>query len=79
MKQMYVVVSVWHGGGRDRTFLHGVFDDVIDAEIVANDVASNHEYVMEEGYSLDKTNAHSIYIAVVPSNRRINDYVPTVI
>lgn len=74
---VYIVVSVWHGNGRDRTFLHGAFDDLIDAEEVSNHVASNHEYIRDEGYCIDKTCGHSTYIAPLPRNRRVDDFVPT--
>lgn len=77
--QVYVVISVWHGAGRDRAFVHGVFTNMEDAEAVANDVTSNHEYIQDEGYSLQKTIAHSTYISVAPLNKHINDYVPTVV
>lgn len=76
---VYVVVSVWHSQGRDRTFLHGVFNDLLEAETVSNAVNEDHEYISEEGYCLRKTEAHSTYIAILPMNKHVNDYVPTVI
>ena len=74
---VYVVTSVWHGNGRDRTFLHGVFQDILQAEEVALHVKNNLEYVAAEGYALHQTTAHSTYIATIPMNTHVNDFVPT--
>lgn len=76
---VYVVVSVWHGQGRDRTFLHGVFLDQVEAEFVSHKVVDDHQYVADEGYALEKTTAHSTYIAALPLNTHVNDFVPTVV
>jgi hypothetical protein len=79
MSHAFVVVSVWHGEGRDRTFLHGVFDDLVTAEQVSHTVAEDHSYIQEEGYALEHTQGHSTYIAYLPRNQPVTDFVPTML
>lgn len=76
---MFVVISVWHGEGRDRTFLHGVFEEEHEAKEIMADVRRDHTYVEDEGYSLDEGMEHSVYISEIPLGIRVNEFIPTVI
>lgn len=76
---IYIVVSIWHAPARDRTFLHGAFDDLVDAEAALDMVMRNRSYIEEEGYRLDPSTSHSFsdYIATLPRNIPVHDFVPT--
>jgi len=78
---MFVVVSVAHLDGRDRTFLHGVFQDWKLAEEVRGDIESGDwKYIEREGYSLDGCAAIvSVYIADLPLECRVDEFVPTIL
>lgn len=79
MSFVYVVVSVWHGQGRDRTFLHGVFENEWEAEEIALDVEHNQDYVEKEGYPLSEGMETSVYVSKLPFGFRVDDFVPTVL
>jgi hypothetical protein len=76
---LYVVISVFHAAnGRDRTFLHGVFQDYPEALEVAVEVEQDKSYIVEEGYPLsDCDRGVSVYISGIPFGVRVNDFVPT--
>ena len=76
---LYVVVSVWHAEGRDRTFLHGVFDDYEVATKIKQDVRMDLEYVEREGYDISHGEYHSVSILEMPFDVRVNQFVPTVV
>lgn len=76
---MYVVISVAHLPRHDRTFVHGVFQDKRQAEQVATDVESNHEYIRDEGYIVPPDTQVSVYISDIPMGIRVNDFVPTIL
>lgn len=77
---MFVVVSVAHLDGRDRTFLHGVFQEYQRAVAVRDDIESGAwDYIAREGYSLDGVEAVvSVYVADLPTECRVDEFVPTV-
>ena len=79
MAKVYVVISVWHGQGRDRTFLHGVFENKWDADDVASSVQCDQTYVEEEGYPLEEGVEHSVYVSEIPFDLRVNEFIPTVL
>lgn len=79
MSKVYVVISVWHGQGRDRAFLHGVFENKWEAEDVVKSVERDQTYVEEEGYPLDEGEELSTYISEIPFDHRVNEFIPTVL
>jgi hypothetical protein len=73
---LYVVISIWHSKSRDFTFVHGVFEELKEAEKIVNDVHADITFVEKEGYDLKDSEGLSTYISHVPYCKRINDYVP---
>lgn len=76
---MYVVISVAHLTNRDRTFVHGIFQDKRAAEQVAQDVERDFNYIIEEGYEVTSDTEVSVYISDIPMGVRVNDFVPTIV
>lgn len=73
---LYVVISIWHSKSRDFTFIHGVFEELDEAQKVMNDVQADISFVEKEGYNLNDSEGLSTYISKVPYCQRVNDYVP---
>jgi hypothetical protein len=73
---LYVVISIWHSKSRDFTFLHGVFEEMSEAQKVVNDVNSDLSYVEKEGYELSDGEGLSTYISEIPYCQRVNDFIP---
>lgn len=76
MIELYVVMSMWHSRMRDYTFVHGVFDEIVEAEKVQADVINDMSFVEREGYDLRDTEGLSTYISKLPYCRRVDDFVP---
>lgn len=75
---MYVVISTVHLPNHDRTFVHGIFQDMGIAKEVAHNVETDLSYVTEEGYHVSSDTEVSVYISDIPMGVRVNDFVPTV-
>ena len=75
----FVVISVFHcASGRDRTFLHGIFQDFDEAEKVRQDVEADPSYIKEEGYPFHEYDRGiSTYVADIPKGIRVNEFIPT--
>ena len=73
---LYVVISIWHSKSRDFTFVHGVFEEMDQAQKVVDDIQTNMSFIEKEGYDLNDSEGLSTYISHVPYCQRINDYVP---
>lgn len=76
---MYVVISTVHLPNHDRTFVHGVFQDVGIAQQTARDVETDLSYVEEEGYTVPPDTVVSVYISDIQMGVRVNDFVPTIL
>lgn len=76
MVELYVVLSIWHSSNRDYTFVHGVFDEIAEAEKVQADVINDMSFVEREGYDLRDSEGLSTYISKLPYCRRVDDFVP---
>ena len=48
MIELYLVMSMWHSRMRDYTFVHGVFDEITEAEKVQADVINDMSFVERE-------------------------------
>jgi hypothetical protein len=73
---LYVVISIWHSKSRDFTFVHGVFEELDEAQKVVNDVHADTSFIEKEGYDLKDSEGLSTYISFVPYCQRVNDFVP---
>ena len=76
MIELYVVISIWHSRSRDYTFVHGVFDEIIEAEKIEASVINDISFVQKEGYDITETEGLSTYISKIPYCQRVDDFVP---
>ena len=76
MIELYVVISIWHSRNRDYTFVHGVFDEIIEAEKIEASVINDISFVQKEGYDINETEGLSTYISKIPYCQRVDDFVP---
>lgn len=76
MIELYVVISIWHSRSRDYTFVHGVFDEIIEAEKIEASVINDISFVQKEGYDINETEGLSTYISKIPYCQRVDDFVP---
>jgi hypothetical protein len=76
MIELYVVISIWHSQKRDHTFVHGIFDELTEAEKIEANVINDRSFIENEGYDLRETEGLSTYISKLPYCQRVNDYVP---
>lgn len=73
---LYVVISIWHSKSRDFTFLHGVFEEMSEAQKVVDNVNSDISFIEKEGYDINDGEGISTCISEVPYCRRVNEYIP---
>lgn len=75
----FIVLSVFHSAdGRDRTFVHGVFQCHDKAQKTAKRVEEDPSYIVEEGYLLSRDDRGiSIYICDIPMEIPVNEFIPT--
>jgi hypothetical protein len=76
MIELYVVISIWHSRQRDYTFVHGIFDEIIEAEKIEASVINDISFVQKEGYDINETEGLSTYISKIPYCQRVDDFVP---
>lgn len=76
MIELYVVISIWHSRNRDYTFVHGIFDEIIEAEKIEASVINDISFIQKEGYDVNDTEGLSTYISKLPYCQRVNDFVP---
>jgi len=76
MIELYLVMSMWHSKMRDYTFVHGVFDEMEEAENVQADVINDMSFIEREGYELCETEGLSTQIVTLPYCQRVDEYIP---
>lgn len=79
LNPIYIVISVWHSEGRDRTFVHGAFGTIEEAKEIETNVWSSIQYVSDEGYDIEKEHERTIQIVQIPYNQHVNEFIPTIV
>lgn len=73
---MLVVLSIVHlAGGQDNMFLHGVFQDEIDARETAQEVKHDRNYILNEGYDMEEVVGVTVHVSVIPMGIRVDEYI----
>ena len=76
MIELYVVMSMWHSRMRNYTFVHCVFDEIVEEEKVQADVINDMSFIEREGYDLRDTEGLSTQVVKLPYCQRVDEYVP---
>ncbi len=75
----FIVLSVFHAAnGRDRTFVHGVFQCYDKAQKTVEKVEKDPSYILQEGYQLSREDRGiSVYVCDIPMEVHVNEFIPT--